>query len=109
MPMMSSLLRNSFYRRLGVVLAPRKDPEGQLTAAMEVINQIDELNLSHELQSFFERCKTKPWMLDVFKLLKDRKRKTAYEQREAKGVRQRYQDPAAEFFRIVKTPPKDGP
>jgi len=102
---MKVVMRHNFYKALGRALAPGKDKEGQLAAAMETMSELTELELSSNLQKFFMMASKKPWMYDVFHLIRERKQKDAYEQRETKSAsrRQGYRDPAAEFFDLVKS------
>lgn len=101
---MKIVMRHAFYKMLGRTLAPDKNKEEQLEACMEVLGELMELEMSPKLIRFFLLCKTRPWMYDVFDLIKERRKKSAYEQR-TKGApkRQGYEDPAAEFFDLVKT------
>ena len=102
---MKTVMRHNFYKSLGRALAPGKNQEEQLEKAMETMTELTELELSSNLQKFFMMASKKPWMYDVFHLIKERKQKDAYEQRETKSAsrRQGYVDPAAEFFDLVKS------
>lgn len=101
---MKATLRHSWYKAVGRVLAPHGNSEEQLEACMRVVGEIAELNLSREVEDFFLRAKIRPWMMDVFQLIRDKKKKDAYEQREPKGAQRRrgFEDSAAEFFDLVK-------
>jgi hypothetical protein len=101
---MKTVMRHNFYKSLGRVLAPGKNSEEQLEAAMGMMSELMALEISPKVQKFFLMARTKPWMYDVFNLIKERKEKDAYEQRETKSAsrRQGYIDPAAEFFDLVK-------
>jgi TorA maturation chaperone TorD len=101
---MKAVLRHAFYKALGRALAPNEIHDDQLAAAMEVIAELSDLKLSNKVQRFFLVARRKPWMYDVFKLIQERKQKDAYEQRESKSASRRkgFEDPAAEFFDLVK-------
>jgi len=101
---MKITMRHAFYKALGRVLAPDQNSKDQLKAVFEVINELQELELSSKVERFLLLCRKRPWMYDVFDLIKERKMKDAYEQRKTKSVsrRQGYVDPAGEFFDLVK-------
>lgn len=102
---MKATMRHSFYKAVGRVLAPHANEEEQLEACMKAVGELSDLELSPTVMKFLMHARTRPWMYDVFKVIRDNKRKTAYEQREGKSAPRRrgFEDPAAAFFDLVKT------
>src|SRR5262245_24826284 len=95
----SATRRNMFYKAVGIAMCKKGTREEQLSAAMNVINELDDLVLSKEALRFFELCKTTPWLLDVFDMIAERRKR---EPRESKSAEDRPKDPAAEFFDIIR-------